>query len=121
VFGNEVALHFGRFWVVEDVVGGFGPREGVVAVVQAVNEAADGGGEVFEAGETAPADGLAGDDEEDFGRFRPCSTRTRWSGVIALSRGGHGLVRWCLAQMARTSSVKACGIRCRGSALTPSS
>ena len=33
MFGNEVALHFGRFWVVEDVVGGFGPREGVAAVV----------------------------------------------------------------------------------------
>ena len=48
--------------MVEDVVGGFDPGEGVAAVVPAVDEAADGCGEVFDAGEAAPADGLAGDD-----------------------------------------------------------
>ena len=42
---------------VEDVVGGFGPGEGLAAVVVAVDEAADGGGEVFDAGEAAAADG----------------------------------------------------------------
>ena len=58
--------------MVEDVVGGFDPGEGVAAVVPAVDEAADGCGEVFDAGEAAPADGLAGDDaEEDFDHVQP--------------------------------------------------
>jgi hypothetical protein len=38
-----------------------------------------------------------------------------------LSRGGHGWALRCIAQMARTSSVKACGIRCRGSMSVASS
>jgi len=47
------------------LVGGFGPYEGVAAFVPAVDERADCGDEVFDAGEGAAADGLAGDDPEE--------------------------------------------------------
>ena len=58
--------------MVEDVVGGFDPAEGVAAVVPAVDEAADHGDEVFDAGEAAAVDGLAGDDaEENFDYVQP--------------------------------------------------
>jgi transcriptional regulator with XRE-family HTH domain len=42
-------------------------------------------------------------------------------GAVALSRGGQGGVLRYLAQIAAASSVKACGIRCRGSTSRPSS
>jgi hypothetical protein len=38
----------------EDFVGGLGPDEWVAAFVPAVDEAAEGGGEVFDAGEALP-------------------------------------------------------------------
>lgn len=44
----------GSFRCGEDGVGVFGPGEGVAAVVVAVDEAADGGDEVFDAGEAGP-------------------------------------------------------------------
>src|SRR3954471_23135069 len=62
--------------VVEDVVGGLGPGEGLAAVVPAVDESADGGGEVFDAAVAAAADGLAGDDaEEDLDHVQPGAGR----------------------------------------------
>jgi len=46
----------------------------VAAVVVAVDEGADGGDELFDAGEAAAADGLAGDDaEEDLDHVQPGS------------------------------------------------
>lgn len=44
--------------MVEDVVGGFGPGEGLAAFVPAVDEAADGGDKALHVGEAAAADGL---------------------------------------------------------------
>jgi len=46
------------------LVGGFGPEEGVGAVVPAVYEGADFGVEVFDGAEAAAVDGLAFDDAE---------------------------------------------------------
>ena len=48
----------------EDVIGGFGPHEGVAAVVPAGDEGADLGVEVFHRAEGAAVDGLAFDDAE---------------------------------------------------------
>ena len=64
--------------VVEEVVGGLGPDEGVAAFVPAVDERADRGDQVFDAAEAAAADGLAGDDRRR--RPRPGSATTRRSG-----------------------------------------
>jgi len=51
--------------VVEEVVGGLGPDEGLAAFIPAVDERADGGDQVFDAAEAAAADGLAGDNREE--------------------------------------------------------
>jgi hypothetical protein len=48
-----------------DLVGGFGPGEGVAAPVPGLDEGADGGYEVFDAGVAAASDGLAADDAEE--------------------------------------------------------
>lgn len=58
----------------EDLVGGFGPRERLAAVVVGVDVLADGVGEVGDRGEGAAAYGLAGDDaEEDLDQVEPGS------------------------------------------------
>jgi hypothetical protein len=48
----------------QDLVGGFGPDEGVGALVPAVDEGADAAVELGDAGEAAAVDGLAFDDPE---------------------------------------------------------
>jgi hypothetical protein len=55
-----------------DLVGGFGPGEGLAAFVPAVDVGLDRGDEVLDRGERAAADGLAGDDaEEDLHHVQP--------------------------------------------------
>jgi hypothetical protein len=49
------------------------------------------------------------------------STSDEMGGAVALSRDEHGGVLRSCAQIAATSSVKACGILCRGSTSRPSS
>jgi hypothetical protein len=49
----------------EDVVGGLGPGERLAAVVPAVDEPADRGGQLADRVEGAAPDGLAGDDAEE--------------------------------------------------------
>lgn len=56
----------------EDVVGGFGPDEGVGAVVPAGGELAGGGDELAGVAEDAAVNGLAFDDgEPDFDEVEP--------------------------------------------------
>jgi hypothetical protein len=58
----------------EDLFGGLGPDEGVSAVVPAVDEGADLGGEVAHGLENTSADGLAFDDAEpDLDQVHPRS------------------------------------------------
>ena len=60
----------------EDLIGGLGPGERLAAVVPAVDEPADGGGELADRVEGAAADGLAGDDAEEDLDDRPRSARS---------------------------------------------
>src|SRR5947208_9367233 len=56
----------------EYLAGGFGPGEGVAALVPAADVGLDGGDEAGDRGEAAAADGLPGDDrEEDFHHVQP--------------------------------------------------
>ena len=58
--------------LVEDLVRGLGPDEGLLAVVPAVDEGADLGHQVADGGEAAAADGLAFDDAEpDLDQVQP--------------------------------------------------
>ena len=80
----------------QDFVGGFGPDERVAAFVPAVDEGLDGGDQVFDPGEGAAADGLAGDDaEEDLHEVEPGSRR----------RGEMKLIRGRLASQACTGLI----------------
>ena len=57
---------------VDEFVGGFGPREGLAALVPALDVGVDRGGELIDAAVAAAADGLPGDDrEEDLDQVEP--------------------------------------------------
>jgi hypothetical protein len=102
----------------EDVVGGFGPDEGLGTVVPAVDEVADPAGQVADAAEGAAMDGLAFDDwkttpRRGSARMPRLGTSGPYTVVLHPAKAETGLQSWSntKAQSSRHAwSVRCCSV-----------